>query len=480
MFSYKRKDDTPRKQVKRRRKGTERVVTKEVQNTVPESELYMQLLDFEKRLDSTLGRKRADVIESLKRPREKTKRVLRLFLSHSYDTLEPASRNDLPTWTFRLDGKLMDNSAARTNNKNNAKLSEFINRIYIEGHMGREPQHHPDYVIEWSKGNDSPDVDGFEISRPWFPYGEQMYLQMAQQRLAAKEKKDHEEAQAKKNSTSATTASPLPSTSASTSTIATSPSNTNNPDPTSSTSSSSSSSTSASTSTTVEPMFAPTPIPQHPRLLTLKVFIYLDSIPTKYRLHESLKNMLGLHTATRATVLAELWQYIKAFKQSEIKLADLQDLITKLLFQADPVVLTYEISPNSSKKRAAYDVQVEVDETARAQANLALLTPSSQEELRTLDAEVTERVQQVDKCRARRDFLVRFADDPKSILSTWFASQSRDTSRMTSSSLLKEEQRSAEFYCQPWAQEAVFKYFSAKMGEKRTELESRSGKFERK
>ena len=49
---------------------------------MPESQAYMDLLAFERKLDSTIMRKRLDIQEALKRPM-KQKRKLRIFISNT-------------------------------------------------------------------------------------------------------------------------------------------------------------------------------------------------------------------------------------------------------------------------------------------------------------------------------------------------------------------------------------------------------------
>ena len=63
-----------------------------VRELVPESQAYMDLLAFERKLDSTIMRKRLDIQEALKRPM-KQKRKLRIFISN---TSFPAAKEGQP------------------------------------------------------------------------------------------------------------------------------------------------------------------------------------------------------------------------------------------------------------------------------------------------------------------------------------------------------------------------------------------------
>ena len=55
---------------------------------VPESQAYMDLLAFERKLDATIMRKRLEIQEVIRRPM-KQKRKLRVFISHRFFTTEP-------------------------------------------------------------------------------------------------------------------------------------------------------------------------------------------------------------------------------------------------------------------------------------------------------------------------------------------------------------------------------------------------------
>ncbi len=50
---------------------------------MPESQAYMDLLAFERKLDATITRKKLDMQEVLKRPM-KVKRRLRIYVSHTF------------------------------------------------------------------------------------------------------------------------------------------------------------------------------------------------------------------------------------------------------------------------------------------------------------------------------------------------------------------------------------------------------------
>lgn len=71
----------------------------------------MDLIAFERKLDSTIMRKRLDIQESLKKP-IKTKKKLRIFITNQfYPTKTDATDNiadedGVPSWELKIEGRL--------------------------------------------------------------------------------------------------------------------------------------------------------------------------------------------------------------------------------------------------------------------------------------------------------------------------------------------------------------------------------------
>ena len=68
---------------KKKKKLADKILPQKVRDLVPESQAYMDLLAFERKLDFTITRKRLDIQEALKRPM-KQKRKLRIFISNTF------------------------------------------------------------------------------------------------------------------------------------------------------------------------------------------------------------------------------------------------------------------------------------------------------------------------------------------------------------------------------------------------------------
>ncbi|KAG7269558.1 hypothetical protein CRUP_029827 [Coryphaenoides rupestris] len=138
--------------------------------------------------------------------------------------------------------------------------------------------------------------------------------------------------------------------------------------------------------------------------------------PPQFKLDPRLARLLGIHTQTRSCIIQALWQY----------------RLTNLLLPPDPIVINHVISvdPNDQKKTACYDIDVEVEDPLKSQMSSFLLSTANQQEIASLDNKLMTDV----------------VGNP-------------------------EEERRAEFYHEPWSQEAVSRYFYCKIQQRRQELE---------
>lgn len=88
---------------KKKKKLADKILPQKVRDLVPESQAYMDLLAFERKLDATIMRKRLDIQEALKRPM-KQKRKLRIFISNTfYPGKENSAEGNNANHTFRVD-----------------------------------------------------------------------------------------------------------------------------------------------------------------------------------------------------------------------------------------------------------------------------------------------------------------------------------------------------------------------------------------
>ena len=96
---------------KKKKKLSDKILPQKVRDLVPESQAYMDLLAFERKLDFTIMRKRLDIQEALKRPM-KQKRKLRIFISNTFYPGKPeGDQNEepsVPSWELRVEGRLLE------------------------------------------------------------------------------------------------------------------------------------------------------------------------------------------------------------------------------------------------------------------------------------------------------------------------------------------------------------------------------------
>ncbi|KAG0038325.1 SWI SNF, matrix associated, actin dependent regulator of chromatin, sub d, member 1 [Podila clonocystis] len=404
-----------------------------IEAIVPESKLYTELLDYEKKLDATIMRKRLDLAETLSKP-VKTKRTLRIFisnLSHDQDTPESDEEEakldsgPTPSWTLKVEGRLVDevNASAYKNKQTSRKFSSFFRSVMIE--LDRDSNLYPNgNFVEWHKSPNVADVDGFEVKR----HGDEN--------------------------------------------------------------------------------------------VKVKVILHVDNSPERFKLSPELADVLAVDVETRPGIMLALWQYIKfhqlqdpedkrnincdqklaaLFNQPKISFPALPELIGRFLAPPDPIVLEYTVRVDKPYHLAphCYDLDVELDDPTFKTKISSLLSSTSlsaassgssgaaagasqapgasgsslPKDIHTYSEQIMQYIQSMQNSKTKRDFLLRFANDPVDFLERWVASQSRDLEVILGESHVNlEDQRRSEFYNQQWVDEAVFHYMTAKNQKKLQEL----------
>ncbi|KAL0143418.1 hypothetical protein V8B55DRAFT_1477373 [Mucor lusitanicus] len=163
--------DTLTKHIKKKR-PTDKNMPPKIESFVPESKLYTDLVEFEKKLDATIMRKRLDIQEALGKP-TKVHRTLRLFISNTASdqssTMEDENAFDLnngnvPSWTLKIEGRLLDPADPAKTAQPAPKLTSFFRSVAVE--LERDPQLYPEgNLIEWQKQPNTPDFNAIEIKR---------------------------------------------------------------------------------------------------------------------------------------------------------------------------------------------------------------------------------------------------------------------------------------------------------------------------
>uniref|UniRef100_A0A8C9WCM2 SWI/SNF related BAF chromatin remodeling complex subunit D3 n=1 Tax=Scleropages formosus TaxID=113540 RepID=A0A8C9WCM2_SCLFO len=377
----------------KRRKMADKILPQRIRELVPESQAYMDLLAFERKLDQTIMRKRVDIQEALKRPM-KQKRKLRLYISNTFNPAKPDaddSDGSIASWELRVEGKLLDDPG-----KQKRKFSSFFKSLVIE--LDKDLYGPDNHLVEWHRTPTTQETDGFQVKRP----GDVS--------------------------------------------------------------------------------------------VRCTLLLMLDYQPPQFKLDPRLARLLGLHTQSRSAIIQALWQYVKTnrlqdahdkeyincdkyfqqiFDCPRLKFSEIPQRLTNLLLPPDPIVINHVISvdPNDQKKTACYDIDVEVEDPLKSQMNSFLLSTANHQEIASLDNKIHETIESISQLKIQRDFMLSFSKDPKGYIQEWLKSQSRDLKVMTDVVGNPEEERRAEFYHQPWSQEAVSRYFYCKIQQRRQELE---------
>jgi SWI/SNF-related matrix-associated actin-dependent regulator of chromatin subfamily D len=153
----------PSKSSKKKKKLADKILPQKVRELVPESQAYMDLLAFERKLDSTIMRKRLDIQEALKRPM-KQKRKLRIFISN---TSFPArdgegEEGSVASWELRVEGRLIDDDKRADPSKTKRKFSSFFKSLVIE--LDKDLYGPDNHLVEWHRTPTTQETDGFQVT----------------------------------------------------------------------------------------------------------------------------------------------------------------------------------------------------------------------------------------------------------------------------------------------------------------------------
>ena len=97
----------------------------------------------------------------------------------------------------------------------------------------------------------------------------------------------------------------------------------------------------------------------------------------------------------------------------------------------EPIVLHYRIRVDkaSHQSQYVYDIAVPVDDPIRAEMSAILQSPhyaGQTREIVAIDDQIAVIVQAINHSKAKRDFWMNMALDPKGFVDRWIASQKRD------------------------------------------------------
>ncbi|PIA15303.1 hypothetical protein COEREDRAFT_82063 [Coemansia reversa NRRL 1564] len=432
----------------KRKRLVEKSLPPKIETYIPESRLFMQLQALERRLDTKIVRKRLEVQEALGKPVYK-KRILRIFVSNlaanqtvaatasgGVDETDADNKDasraeavEAPSWTLRIEGRLVDPPGTTWKSRPAPhKFSEFLNSMVVE--LDRNPEIYSDNVVQWRRGVDN-DVDGFEIKR----------------------RGDED--------------------------------------------------------------------------VRTKIMLDIRTATDRFKVNSPLlRELLDIRGPTsKAGFIMKLWQYIKfnglqdsddpdqircdaglaqALGSNVVSFTALPQMLHMFLTRPDPLIIEYTVRVHEGDfhmGQYAFDVEVEIEEPTRQGAGPLANVQTRHRELTHIENQLAQMMQDIHNARTKRDFLRSFSDDPVAFVHRWIDNQTKDlevilgdrrhgleaalgaimAADSTAQEMTAERKQALEhetskwlkesaLYNEPWAEEAVFHYLSAKTQERMQQL----------
>ncbi|KAF8588121.1 SWI/SNF complex 60 kDa subunit [Ramaria rubella] len=385
----------------KRRKLTDKTLPSSLANEFKDSQLYLDLLEVERKLDWTMSRKKMEIHDAYAKV-SVVPRTLRVFLSHSVEgqpwqsggegvTLDPtsldfASGQGIPSWTFKVEGRLLDapNSNAYAQRLSLRKFSSFLKAVIVE--FDRDPAIYPDgNIVEWRGTGSHAEQDGFEIKRRGdvsVPARVILHLKRTPERYKL-----------------------------------------------------------------VEPLVEVLDMKEETRTGIITALWHYIKVN-------------GLQDKVDRKIIRPDAKLRAIFGVDQITFQQLPDVVNRCLKPVDPVVLSYTINvePGNTSGMKAYDIEIAMDDAALKAKMTAVHAPGeSAKQLAALDEEIAIAAQSIRSSKTKLDFLNAFAADPRAFVQTWLASQSRDLDVVLGNEqgVREEDLKNSQFFGMPWVDDAV-------------------------
>lgn len=219
---------------------------------------------------------------------------------------------------------------------------------------------------------------------------------------------------------------------------------------------------------------------------TAIIRLEMNHFPEKFRLSAALTHALGLEVETRARVVTALWHYVKlkklqdpndpsvficdpplrkVFGEEKVKFAAAAQKLTEHLSPLQPIHLEHKIklSGNNPSGNMCYDVVVDVPFPVEKEMSSFLASTEKCKEIDDYDNAIDGAIQKITEHRRRRAFFLGFSQSPAEFINTLIASQDRDLKVVAGDAIHNaEKERRAEFFNQPWVDDAVVHYVNRK------------------
>ncbi|KAF2316637.1 hypothetical protein GH714_041978 [Hevea brasiliensis] len=163
---------------------------------------------------------------------------------------------------------------------------------------------------------------------------------------------------------------------------------------------------------------------------TVTIRLEMNYLPEKFKLSPALMEVLGIEVDTRPRIIAAIWHYVKARK--------LQNPEDPSFFNCDPPLQKREL-------------------------NALLANAEKNKEIETCDEAICAAIRKVHEHRRRRAFFLGFSQSPVEFINALIESQSMDLNLVAGeASRSVEKERRADFFNQPWVEDAVIRYLNRK------------------
>ncbi|XP_024962595.1 SWI/SNF complex component SNF12 homolog [Cynara cardunculus var. scolymus] len=219
---------------------------------------------------------------------------------------------------------------------------------------------------------------------------------------------------------------------------------------------------------------------------SVNIRLEMNYMPEKYKLSSALIEVLGVEVDTRARIISAIWQYIKArklqdtndpsyfhcdppllkvFGEEKMKFSMVSQRISSHLSPPQPIHLEHRIKlvGNSPTGNACYDVLVDVPFPVQKELNALLANTEKTKEIETCDEAICATIRKINEHKKRRAFFLGFSESPVEFIDALIESQGRDLKFLAGeASRSAEKEHRADFYNQPWVEDAVIRYLNRK------------------
>ncbi|GAQ90942.1 SWIB/MDM2 domain superfamily protein [Klebsormidium nitens] len=387
---------------RKKKKAAEKQIPERIAAFVPESRLYSQLLELEKRVDATIARKKLDIQEALKIP-QRTARTLRVYVFNTSadqpagGRKKAAAKMDPPSWTLHLTGRLLAPPQTPPNPQTpsllprteDPKFSSFFKKITIELDKELYPEEH---TIVWEGARAAGDTDAFEVKRRG---AQEFVAKITLEMNYVPERYKLAEGLAN---------------------------------------------------------LVGIEVDTRPRIIAA-LWQYIKekklqdgSDPTCINADAPLRALFG--------------------PEEKLKFAGLAQKLTPHLAPAPPIVIEHRVKLGGQKRTADVCYDITVDAPVALQREMAAFLSSLEKhrDIDAQDSAIAAAIRKINEHRRRRAFYLGFSHSPVDFINGVIASQTRDlklANGETGRSL--ERERRSDFYTQAWVEDAVVRYLNRRL-----------------